>query len=105
VTVSTLFQAASISKPVTALAALRLVEDGVLELDGDVNQRLRAWKVPESEYLLEKPVTLRTLLSHTGGFNVGGFPGYGQNEDIPSAVNVREGLCQRERFPLRPLHT
>lgn len=38
VTVDTLFQAASISKPVTAFAALRLAEQGRLALDEDVNK-------------------------------------------------------------------
>jgi CubicO group peptidase (beta-lactamase class C family) len=50
VTPDTLFQAASISKPVVALAALRLVQDGKLSLDEDVNIKLRAWKVPENSF-------------------------------------------------------
>jgi CubicO group peptidase (beta-lactamase class C family) len=37
----TLFQAASISKPVAATAALTLVDDGLLALDQDVNVKLR----------------------------------------------------------------
>jgi CubicO group peptidase (beta-lactamase class C family) len=91
VTVSTLFQAASISKPVTALAALRLVDEGHLDLDSDVNRWLRSWQIPESRYTLEQPVTLRSLLSHTAGFNVGGFPGYRRGAVVPSAVDVLEG--------------
>jgi CubicO group peptidase (beta-lactamase class C family) len=43
VTAETLFQAASISKPVTALAALRLVQEGKLSLDEDVNDKLHTW--------------------------------------------------------------
>ena len=67
VTTSTLFQAGSISKPVAALGALRLVEQGKLALDEDVNARLVTWKVPENEFTKEKKVTLRGLLSHTAG--------------------------------------
>src|SRR4051794_5348554 len=50
VTPSTLFQAGSISKPVSAVGALRLVEQGKLTLDQDVNARLVTWKVPENEF-------------------------------------------------------
>jgi CubicO group peptidase (beta-lactamase class C family) len=91
VTPRTLFQAASISKPVTAFAALRLVEQGVLSLDEDVNTRLRSWKVPENEFTRAQKVTLRRLLSHTAGLTVHGFPGYGLFAAIPSLVQVLDG--------------
>src|SRR6266498_2745300 len=44
VTIKTLFQAGSISKPVAATGALYLVEHGKLSLDEDVNQKLTTWK-------------------------------------------------------------
>ena len=75
VTGDTLFQAASISKPVTAMAALRLVQEGVLDLDADVNETLRSWRVPENEHTQEHKVTLRTVLSHTAGLSPSGFRG------------------------------
>lgn len=76
VTPETLFQAASISKSLTATAALRLVQDGKLDLDQDVNTRLKGWKVPDSAFTARRKVTLRALLSHTAGLTVHGFPGY-----------------------------
>ena len=82
VTTATLFQAGSISKPVSALGALRLVEQGKLALDEDVNARLVTWKVPENEFTREKKVTLRGLLSHTAGLTVHGFPGYAADEPV-----------------------
>jgi len=91
VTASTLFQAASISKPVAALGALRLVDQNRLRLDQDVNQYLKSWTVPSNEYTTAHPVTLRLLLSHGAGLTVGGFPGYKRSESIPSAVDVLEG--------------
>jgi hypothetical protein len=66
VTADTLFLAGSISKPMAALAALRLVERGKLNLDEDVNQKLKTWKAPENEFTRDKKVTLRGLLSHSG---------------------------------------
>jgi CubicO group peptidase (beta-lactamase class C family) len=41
-----LFQAASISKPVTTLAVLHLAHEGKLSLDTDVNHYLTSWKLP-----------------------------------------------------------
>lgn len=46
VTPATLFQAASVSKPVAALAALHLVEQGRVSLDEDINSKLRSWAHP-----------------------------------------------------------
>ncbi|HEY44493.1 MAG TPA: serine hydrolase [Anaerolineae bacterium] len=87
----TLFQAASISKPFTAIAALRLVQEGMLDLDRDVNEVLQSWKVPESVLTMEERVTLRRLLSHTAGLSVHGFAGYPVGEDIPTLLEILSG--------------
>lgn len=91
VTPDTLFQAASMSKAVAAAGALRLVEQGRLDLDGDVNARLKAWQVPASPYTAVEKVTLRRLLSHTAGLTVSGFPGYGAGKPIPSDLQMLDG--------------
>jgi CubicO group peptidase (beta-lactamase class C family) len=91
VTAETMFQAGSISKPVAAMAALRLVQQKKLVLDADVNSELTTWKLPESEVAKGKPVTLRELLTHTGGTTVHGFPGYAQGEPVPTLVQVLNG--------------
>lgn len=90
VTSDTLFQAASISKPVTGLAVLRLAEQGRLDLDEDVNAYLTLWKVPANDGWQPR-VTLRQLLSHTGGTTVHGFPGYLQGQRLPTARQVLNG--------------
>ncbi len=86
VTTETLFQAGSISKPVTAVAALRLVQAGKLDLDEDVNRKLVSWKIPENDFTREKKVTLRELLSHSAGVNVSSFAGYLSGEQVPTLV-------------------
>ena len=85
----TLFQAASISKPVSAMAVLRAVQDGLFELDDDINSILRSWKLQDdAELLAETPVTPRMLLSMTAGTTVSGFPGYKPDAELPTVPEV-----------------
>ena len=74
VTLDTLFQACSVSKPVVAVAVMRLVQEGERELDRDVNEYLRSWKIPWNGSWQPR-VTLRQLLSHTAGTTVHGVEG------------------------------
>jgi len=98
VTPHTLFQAASMSKPVAALAAMALVEEGLVELDGPVNGHLTGWSVPENGFTADSAVTLRGLLTHTAGLTVWGFPGYrkdrpfAEERALASNVEVLDGL-------------
>ena len=101
VTPATLFQAASISKPLSATAMLRLVERGKLELDADVNRYLTTWKVPENELTAKEKVTLRRLVSHTAGLTVHGFPGYEVKERLPTLVQVLNGEPPANTEPVR----
>ncbi len=91
VTVDTLFQAGSVSKPVAAVGAMRLVADGKLGLDTEVNTQLKSWQVPENEFTKNEKVTLRRLLSHTAGLTVHGFPGYTVDAARPTLVQVLNG--------------
>lgn len=90
-TTSTLFQAASISKPVTAMGVMELVERGRLSLDAPVNTILRSWQLPENELTATTPVTLRLLLSHSAGTTVHGFPGYAPDEKRPTTAQILDG--------------
>jgi CubicO group peptidase (beta-lactamase class C family) len=92
ITPETMFQAGSISKSVTTVAALQLVEARRLTLDGDVNDALKAWHVPANAWAALHPVTLRGLLSHTAGVNVHGFEGYAAGTPVPSTLQVLDGL-------------
>lgn len=92
VTARTLFQAASISKPVTAMAALKMVEEGKLGLDADINTVLTSWKLSTASGEPAK-VTLRQLLSHTAGTSVSGFPGYAADKPVPTLLQLLDGAA------------
>lgn len=88
---STLFLAGSISKPVFATGVLKLVEEGKLDLDKDVNTYLRSWHLTESAFTRDQRVTLRRLLSHSAGLTVWGFPGYELGTPVPTVQQVLNG--------------
>lgn len=88
---NTLFQAGSISKPVGALAILKMVQEGKVDLDEDVNNYLKKWKIPDSKFLENQKVTIRRLLTHSAGMTVHGFPGYSQKDKFPTIENVLKG--------------
>lgn len=100
-TPETLLQAASISKPVSAVAALLLVQQGRLQLDADINTRLRTWQVPPGAQTAAAPVTLRRLLSHSAGFSVAGFDGYSVGAPVPTLLQVLDGLPPANSAPVR----
>jgi CubicO group peptidase (beta-lactamase class C family) len=91
VTTDTLFQAASLSKFVAAVGAVRLVDQKRLSLDTDVNAGLTAWKVPANALDKDHPVTLRGLLSMTAGIGVPGFIGYEVGAPLPTLPQILDG--------------
>lgn len=62
----TLWRAASVSKALTAIGVMRLVEQGKVDLDADVNQYLKRFQLPNT---YERPITLRQLLEHRSGLD------------------------------------
>ena len=99
-TTDTLLQAASISKPLSAFAALRMVESGHLSLDQPINNYLTQWQLPENTFTQQVPVNLAHLLSHTGGVTVHGFNGYAQTDPQPTAVQVLNGDAIAKSAPV-----
>ncbi len=92
VTVETMFQAASISKPVAAMGVLRAVQDGLFALDDDINDILQSWKLDGEGFTTERPVTPRSLTSHTSGLGDGfGFPGYEPSAPLPTVIQILGG--------------
>jgi CubicO group peptidase (beta-lactamase class C family) len=100
-TANTLFCAGSISKPVTAMGALHLVQEGKLDLDEDVNSKLISWKVPENEYTKQSKVTLRRLLNHTSGLGLGAGSGktWRYGDPFPTLVQALNGTPPADNTP------
>jgi CubicO group peptidase (beta-lactamase class C family) len=90
-TPATLYQAASLSKLVSAVGAMRLVDEDKLKLDEDVNNRLTSWQVPANDLDATYKVTLRGLLSMTGGIGVPGFIGYDPGAPLPTLTEILNG--------------
>jgi CubicO group peptidase (beta-lactamase class C family) len=101
VTPETLLQTGSIAKPVVTVAALNAVERGLVDLDGDVNQSLVSWRIPDNEFTVDEKVTLRRLLSHSAGVAAVGFRGYAQGEEIPTMPQIMNGDPPANSPPVR----
>jgi len=94
-----IFQGASISKILTSLCVMKLVEKKKLELNKNVNNYLKNWKVKDKKGQKEK-ITIKQLLSHTAGINCPGFVGYNQNKKIPSLIHILEGKKPSNNEPI-----
>jgi CubicO group peptidase (beta-lactamase class C family) len=97
VTAATCFQCCSISKHVAAVGALRLVGEGRLDLDADVNRYLRAWRLPGGG----ATITTRMLLGHTAGLTYCWYRGFGRGEPLPTRLDVLEGRPPANTPPVR----
>jgi CubicO group peptidase (beta-lactamase class C family) len=101
VTAATPFQAASLSKPVTAWGLLRLVESGRIGLDEPIVGRLRRWSPPPSP-LDADGITVRRLLSHTAGLSVHGYVGQPSDRPLPPIAASLSGETG-DSFPVELL--
>ncbi len=91
-TPQTLFQAASISKSINSLGVLKLVQEGKLDLDSDINHYLIDWKFPYDELSKGKKISITHLLSHKAGLTVHGFAGYEKGAKLPTTIETLNGL-------------
>jgi len=105
VTTETMFSVGSLSKVGTAAVVLRMVDDGHLDLDRDVNDYLKRWKIPASPLAQGRAVTLRRLLSHTAGMNVHGFPDYLPGAALPTILDTLDGRKPSQTEAVRMVYT
>jgi CubicO group peptidase (beta-lactamase class C family) len=91
VTTETRFQAASISKSLNSMGQLKLVQQGKVDGEADINTYLKSWRFPYDSLTGVKKINLYQLLSHTAGLDIHGFPGYKRSETLPTVVQVLNG--------------
>jgi CubicO group peptidase (beta-lactamase class C family) len=91
VTTQTLFQAGSNSKSLHAVGLLKLVQEGKLDLNADINDYLKTWKFPYDSLSNGQKITIANLLSHTAGLTVHGFDGYENGDTIPTLIQILNG--------------
>jgi CubicO group peptidase (beta-lactamase class C family) len=83
-TPDTIHQVASVSKSLTAWGVMKLVDDGVINLDDPVEKYLTRWHIPPSPYDTNG-VTIRRLLNHTAGISLSGYgAGVPVDQPLPS---------------------
>jgi CubicO group peptidase (beta-lactamase class C family) len=93
VTDVTMFNAGSISKLAMACIAIKLAENGTVDLDRPINQYLRSWTLDENEFTKQVPVTLRMLLSHTARTSQYSYYGFEPNLDsYPTIPHILSGI-------------
>jgi CubicO group peptidase (beta-lactamase class C family) len=92
ITADTLFQVGSTSKLVAAVTAASMAQEGVLPWDTDIAPLLTGWALPPGAQSAERPVTVAAITSHTAGFGVDGFLGYGADQPLPTRPELLSGL-------------
>lgn len=97
----TVFSVGSLSKVATAAATLRLVDQGELDLDANVNNYLKQWQIPVSELTDGNAVSLRRIMSHTAGLTVHGFRDFQPSEKLPTTLDILHGRRPAKNRPLR----
>jgi len=98
-TVDVVCRAESISKSVTAWGVMRLVEQGLVDLDAPVQEYLTDWHLPETEQD-EQSVTVRGLLSNTAGMTPGSIgEEYAPASEMPT---LRQNLTQEAHLIREP---
>ena len=103
-----IFPVASLTKPVVAVGALQLCEQGVLRLDDPIARYLPEFASPtvlvsynlESRALVTRParrgIVVRDLLTHTSGIHHG-FP---QLDDVMGSLYERAGVVHGDGMPM-----
>jgi len=99
---NSLFQACSLSKPITAYVALLLQDTGEIDIDKPINSQLNTWHIPGGEHY--DIINLRQCLSMTSGLTYGKpnstLPDYTQDMAIPELRDILNGTPPATNGPV-----
>jgi CubicO group peptidase (beta-lactamase class C family) len=105
--IQTVFQAASLSKAVTAMAIMKLVDKGKLSVYSTIEELLpsEVLKILTADTDLTREamvrnITIKQLMSHTSGLSLYGFAGYSAEAELPSASQVLAGGSPSNSMPV-----
>jgi CubicO group peptidase (beta-lactamase class C family) len=104
VTTDTVFQACSVSKPVSVTGIMLLAQSGVIDISRNVNDYLTSWHLADNDLTKTNKATVQRLMSHTGGTNVSGFAGYTAGSAIPTLLQVLNGASPADTDPIRVIY-
>lgn len=99
---NTLFHVGGMTGALTNFAVLRLVNDGKIDLDTDVNEYMTSWQLPESKFTKTQPVTVRDLLLQKRGFKTISKPGgYVPGSKLPNLIQMLNGEAPSHEQPVK----
>jgi CubicO group peptidase (beta-lactamase class C family) len=103
---NSIFSACSISKFLTGILVMILTDQGLVDLDEDINKKLISWKIPDNEFTENKNVTLRNLLSHQSGKKdpEDSFMELNSNDGIPLMVDLLKGKTSYCKVPIQVIN-
>jgi len=104
ISLTSLFQSASISKMLSSIGVLKLVENGLLNLDDPANKYIKDWQIPENKFTKKNPVLVKHLLNMTSGLSISNFEGYKQNEKLPNLLELLQGKKPANNVPVEVLY-
>jgi CubicO group peptidase (beta-lactamase class C family) len=90
----TLFRIGSVTKLFTWTSVMQLVEEGVLDLDTDINEYLSGIQIPDT---YPEPITLRHVMTHSAGFEDFVVGLFGESEEFTKPL----GDLLAEQIPAR----
>lgn len=104
VTPDTVFQACSVSKPVSVTGIMLLAQSGVIDISRNVNDYLTSWRLADNDLTTTQKATIQRLMSHTGGINVSGYEGYPAGSAVPSLLQVLNGTPPATTAPVQIIY-
>jgi CubicO group peptidase (beta-lactamase class C family) len=101
---ATMFNAASISKPISAYVALKIYADKKINYREPINKVLKSWHLANTDTFKSKHVNIINLLGHNAGITGFRCKGYGVDEKFPTLIQALQGIKPSNTPKVRLTH-